>query len=125
MTWRLVRGDTVNGNLGHDGRDMPFILLRFTPEPGREAVRPHFGELAAAVGGTDPDGRRLSAAVKALREMELTLEDAEGREPPCACGATASCTSTERTPSCAADSAPPFQSSEAVTSARRFRYSAS
>ena len=81
MTWRLVRGDTVNGNLGHDGRDMPFILLRFTPEPGREAVRPHFGEPAAAVGGTDPDGRRLSAAVKALREMELTLEDAEGREP--------------------------------------------
>lgn len=34
MTWRLVRGDTVIGNLGDDGCDMPFFLLPCTPEPG-------------------------------------------------------------------------------------------
>ncbi|SNT23058.1 hypothetical protein SAMN05216252_117131 [Actinacidiphila glaucinigra] len=80
MTWRLMRGDTVIGNLADDGCDMPFFLLRFTPEPGWEAVRPRFEALAAAVGCTDPDGRRLVAAVKALQDLELTLEDVEGRE---------------------------------------------
>ncbi|WP_329190297.1 hypothetical protein [Actinacidiphila glaucinigra] len=125
MTWRLVRGDTVIGNLGHDGCDMPFTLLRFTPEPGREAVRPHFEAPAAAVGGTDPDGRRLSAAVKALREMELTLEDAEGREPSLRVWRDCFLHIHGANGKLRYDPAPPGQSSEAVTSARRFRYSAS
>ncbi|MFG2303346.1 hypothetical protein [Actinacidiphila glaucinigra] len=80
MTWRLVRRDTVIGNLIEAGCDMPFLLLRFTPEPGWEAVRPRFEALAAAVGGADPYGGPLVAAVKALQELELTLEDVEGRE---------------------------------------------
>ncbi|MDX2646854.1 hypothetical protein PV341_25435 [Streptomyces sp. PA03-1a] len=82
MTWRLVQGDTVIGKLTDYGCDMPFLLLRFAPEAGWEAVRPRFEALAAAVTGKDPDGSRFVAAAKPLQELELILEHADGREAP-------------------------------------------
>ncbi|MFJ1753906.1 hypothetical protein [Kitasatospora sp. NPDC088134] len=69
--WRLVRGDTLVGELHPEGRDLPWSLYRFTPGPGWDGVRELFERLASP--GPDPDGRRFAAAVRLIQQADLRL----------------------------------------------------
>ncbi|MFJ6636779.1 hypothetical protein ACIQMR_36275 [Streptomyces sp. NPDC091376] len=78
--WQILQGDALVGELSEYGCDQPFFLARFTPGPGWESVRALFE--AWATYGPDPDGTRFVALVKPLQDLELTLAQVDGRQPP-------------------------------------------
>ncbi|MFE2021448.1 hypothetical protein ACFW9O_25735 [Streptomyces sp. NPDC059499] len=78
--WQLLQGNVLLGELSEYGCDQPFFLARFTPGPGWESVRALF-EAWAAFSGPDPDGSRIVAVVKPLRDLELTLAPVGGGQP--------------------------------------------
>ncbi|MGI5325094.1 hypothetical protein [Actinomadura nitritigenes] len=78
-SWRVKQGASLVGTLFEVGSDFPWILCRFEPGPGWEAVRPWFEAWEDLARRGFPEGE--VPPQPPLKELGIILEPLEIGEP--------------------------------------------